>query len=112
MGFDVFFGRGSLEAMEYEDREGYISVIRTLLNNNFSYHLSGFVYDPQTKSGPPRPLPLDVVCQLFKGFKVNQLASDECPEVKERFKVPEICRIPTILQVNKIVYSAPCKPSQ
>jgi len=82
--FDVVFDRGSLEAIEYSDR--------SVLNADFNYHLSGFDYDPAAKTGPPRPLPLDVVKDLFKGLHVKLLGTAECPAEAERFKVETICQ--------------------
>jgi len=90
--FDVVFDRGSLEAIEYSDRAGYVEIIKSVLNADFNYHLSGFDYDPAAKTGPPRPLPLDVVKDLFKGLHVKLLGTAECPAEAERFKVETICQ--------------------
>jgi len=75
--FDAVFDRGSLEALVETDREGYVSVMKGLLKPDFRYQLSGHIYDPSARQGPPRPLPLNVVETLFQGFNVKQVGSKD-----------------------------------
>merc|ERR1719391_1294714 len=74
--FDAVFDRGALEALHLADREPYLQVMRGLMTPDVIYHLSGHLYDIPTKQGPPRPLPLPVVQQLFHGLQVVEVGRE------------------------------------
>merc|ERR1712236_64489 len=91
--FDAVFDRGALEAMEEKDRLEYISTIKALLKTDFVYILSGFDYKPEQKTGPPRPLPLNVVEQLFGEFATVELLSQEKEEDRAiKWNIPNLIR--------------------
>jgi len=91
--FDAVFDRGALEAIEEEDRLEYISTVKVLLKEDFVYILCGFDYKPEQKAGPPRPLPLHVVEQLFGEFATVELLSQEKEEDRAiKWNIPNLIR--------------------
>jgi len=91
--FDAVFDRGALEALNESDRPAYIATIRNLLKDDFSYILTGFDYRPEQKTGPPRPLPLAVVEQLFGDFaRVELLTQEEEPDRAIKWNIPNLIR--------------------
>ena len=91
--FDAVFDRGALEAMDESDRPGYISTVRGLLKDDFVYILSGFDYKPEQKTGPPRPLPLQVVEQRIGEFAAVELLAQEKEEERAiKWNIPNLIR--------------------
>jgi len=91
--FDAVFDRGALEAMDEADRPSYISTIRNLLKEEFVYILCGFDYSPELKSGPPRPLPLNTVKELFGDFANVELLTEEKEEDRAvKWNIPDLIR--------------------
>jgi len=89
--FDAVFDRGALEALNEEDRNLYLSIMRSCLRDEFTYLLSGFEYDSSLKEGPPRPLPPKTVNSLFQEFgSVSVLADEEDEGARMRFKLPSL----------------------
>ena len=79
--------------MEETDRPGYISTVCGLLKDDFVYILSGFDYKPEQKTGPPRPLPLQVVEQLFGEFAAVELLAQEKEEERAiKWNIPNLIR--------------------
>ena len=80
--------RGSLEALKEEDRDVYLSIMKSCLRDDFTYLLTGFEYDSSLKEGPPRPLPPNTVNSLFQEFgSVSVLSKEDDEERKMRWKL-------------------------
>ena len=91
--FDAVFDRGALEALNESDRPAYIATIRNLLKDDFSYILTGFDYRPEQMTGPPRPLPLAIVEQLFGDFaRVELLTQEEQQDTAIKWNIPNLIR--------------------
>merc|ERR1719427_455302 len=65
---DAVYDRGALEAINPTDRINYVTVMKSLLGQEFRYVLNGYEYDDTIFQGPPRNLPRDEVLTLFKEF--------------------------------------------
>jgi len=65
---DAVYDRGALEAINPTDRVNYVTVMKSLLGQEFRYVLNGYEYDDTIFQGPPRNLPRDEVLTLFKEF--------------------------------------------
>jgi len=89
--FDAVFDRGSLEALKEEDRDVYLSIMKSCLRDDFTYLLTGFEYDSSLKEGPPRPLPPNTVNSLFQEFgSVSVLSKEDDEARKMRWKLSEL----------------------
>jgi len=100
--FDAVFDRGALEAMNESDRPAYIATIQSLLKEDFVYILSGFDYKPEQKTGPPRPLPINVVENLFGKFaSVELLAQEKEEERAIKWNIPNLIRNTYLISKKK-----------
>jgi len=80
-----------------------VKIVSSCLKTKFTYILSGFEYDGMCKSGPPRPLPPDVVKNLFQEVgDVSILVKDENGEEERRKKwnLPELHRYTYLIKNN------------
>ena len=83
--------RGSLEALKEEDRDVYLTIMKSCLRDDFMYLMTGFEYDSSLKEGPARPLPPNTVNSLFQEFgSVSVLADEEDEGARMRFKLPSL----------------------
>merc|ERR1719461_2641998 len=51
---DAVYDRGSLEAINVGDRQGYVKLMQSLIGKDFRYVLNAYEYDDSEFQGPPR----------------------------------------------------------
>lgn len=100
---DRVFDRGSLVAVESEDRPRYSTKMKDILFRSparkFQYLLSSYEYDPKEFAGPPRTVWRDEIRQLFADLMDVDLLGefDESSIGQARFQVSRMNRIILLL---------------
>jgi len=85
---DAVYDRGALEAINVNDRQGYVKLMQSLLGKNFRYVLNAYEYDDSEFQGPPRNLPRDEVFNLFENEIVEVLEEADFTEYgREKFNL-------------------------
>jgi thiopurine S-methyltransferase len=63
--FDLIWDRGSLVAINCEDRDKYASFMKTVMGPQTRYLFNSIMYDQSRYSGPPMSVTHEVINQLY-----------------------------------------------
>jgi len=89
---DAVYDRGALEAINVEDRDKYVSIMRSATQGkDFRYLLHGFEYDLSLFQGPPRALHKDLINKLFGDFCEIEIVSETVDKKYEKALNVEKC---------------------
>jgi len=100
---DAVYDRGALEAINVEDRDQYVNIMKSSLQGkDFRYLLHGFEYDITKFQGPPRALHKDLIRDMFGDFcDVSVLFEDTNVEYKKAFNLDELVQVIYLLKPKK-----------
>nr|CAH0099717.1 unnamed protein product [Daphnia galeata] len=109
--FDAVWDRGSMVAILAEEREKYAKLLKSLLNENFSYLIDTMQYDQSQFSGPPLSVPVEEVKRLFGDtcevetlLTVNTNADPTSPiSAKVRWNIDECYEIILLLKPKVVL---------
>uniref|UniRef100_UPI00358F759B thiopurine S-methyltransferase-like n=1 Tax=Myxine glutinosa TaxID=7769 RepID=UPI00358F759B len=63
--FDGIWDRGSLVAINIDDRQRYVSLMLSLMAPGCNCLLESFIYDPTNRNGPPHPIDDDTLEEIY-----------------------------------------------
>ena len=71
--FDLIWDRGSLVAINCEDRNKYANFMKAVIGPQTRYLLNSIMYDQSRYSGPPMSVTHEVINELYGNWKIQLL---------------------------------------